>query len=380
MSSVTSGGSAARAEDPGHAGSDEPVDDGGHLRVWFRSLVTLAPAPSPRWSIALQAALSMFLPLGLFTALGRSDLGLQAAGGAFVATYLTAVAPAARARALPVLGVALVACAAAGVALAPFPLLAALGLVVVTLVIAVLHFGFRLGAPGPVFFVLAYGIATHVTAVVDGRRHADPVLFLVALTTGVAITCATAGVFVLVRRVVRPGSERIGQSIERRFALGPDSRALLVRVVVVAAIGTLLSLLLVDAERAYWAVCAGVAVIGVNAGRRVAFIRGSQRLVGTVVGAGLFAALAALPLPGFALPVLFGALQFGAELFVIRNYALALVFITPLVLLLIVSTSPAGGAGTPGALIAERVVDTLVGATLGALSGFVHPRAYARRG
>lgn len=64
----------------------------------------------------------------------------------------------------------------------------------------------------------------------------------------------------------------------------------------------------------------------------------------------------------------------------IRNYALALVFITPLVLLLIVSTSPAGSAGTPAALIAERVVDTLVGATLGALSGFVHPRADARRG
>ncbi|WP_052674426.1 hypothetical protein [Microbacterium azadirachtae] len=89
---MTSGGSAARAEDPDHAGREEPVDDGGHLRVWFRSLMTLAPAPSPRWSIALQAALSMFLPLGLFTALGRGDLGLQAAGGAFVATYLTAVA------------------------------------------------------------------------------------------------------------------------------------------------------------------------------------------------------------------------------------------------------------------------------------------------
>lgn len=348
--------------------------------MWFRSLVTLAPAPAARWSIALQAGLSMFLPLALFTVLGRGDLGLQAAGGAFTATYLTALAPATRARVLPVVGIGLVLCAAAGAALAPYPVLAAIGLVVMALLVAALHFGFRLGAPGPVFFVLAYGLATHVTAVVDGRRVADPILFLAAMTVGVAMTCATATVFVLIRRALRPGSEWVGQEIEPRFALGPDSRALLVRVVLVAAIGTLLSLLLIDAERAYWAVCAGVAVIGVNAGRRVAFIRGSQRLFGTVVGAGLFAALAALPLPGFVMPLLFGALQFGAEVFVLRNYAFALVFITPLVLLLIVSTTPQAGAGAPSALIVERVIDTLVGAVLGAVSGFVHPRANAPRG
>lgn len=376
---VISGEQAAPERHPGSADPDARHPETGHLRVWARSLVTLQPAPSARWPVALQAALSMFLPILLFTVLGRRDLGLQAAAGSFVATYLTAFAPTLRARLLPALGAVIVLCAAAGALLAPYPVLAAAGLVVVALVIAVSHLSLRLGPPGPVFFVLAYGLATHITAVSDGHRAADPRTFLLAMTVGVAMTCAIALIFLLVRRVVRPGTELIGQETVPRPRLDADARAMLIRVALVATAGTLLSLLLVDAERAYWAVCAGIAVIGVNAGRRVAFIRGTQRLAGTIVGAGLFAVLATLPIPALVMPVVFGALQFGAELFVLRNYAFALACITPLILLLIVSTGPAAAAVAPSALIAERVVDTLVGAVLGALSGFVHPRADAGR-
>jgi uncharacterized membrane protein YccC len=132
-------------------------------------------------------------------------------------------------------------------------------------------------------------------------------------------------------------------------------------------------MLVVDPARAYWTVAAGLAVIGVNAGRRVAFIRGSQRLVGTLAGAALFAAFAFVPIPAWLLPFVLGALQFAIEIFVVRNYALALVFITPLVLTIIAAAAAASGAVT-GGLILERVVDTLVGAVLGAASGIVHPR------
>ena len=50
------------------------------------------------------------------------------------------------------------------------------------------------------------------------------------------------------------------------------------------------------------------------------------------------------------------------ELTVVRHYALALVFITPLVLL-IIGAATGEGANVPLAL--ERVVDTLVGAAVG---------------
>lgn len=345
----------------------------GHFRVWARSLFTLPPAPGPRWPIALQAALSMFLPVALFTVLGHPEIGLQAAGGAFTAIYLAWASPARRVRLLPVIGLALLLCAALGALVAPFPTAAAIGLVLLSVAAGALHYGYRLGPPGPIFFVLVYGLATHVTSIVDGHRLVEPLPFLGAVTAGAAIAYAIAVVaFLLTRR--RTQKAAVEAPLPRIPRLDADGRALLVRVAIVAIAGTLLSVLLVDAERAYWTVTAGLAVIGVNAGRRVAFIRGSQRLVGTVVGAVLFVALAFIPVPVFLLPFVLGALQFAIEMLVVRNYALALVFITPLVLI-ITSTAAGATVGVTDQLVWERVLDTLVGATLGAVSGIVHPRA-----
>jgi hypothetical protein len=346
----------------------------GHFRVWARSLFTLPPAPGPRWPIALQAALSMFLPVALFTALGHPEIGLQAAGGAFTAIYLAWASPARRVRLLPLIGCALLACAAIGAVVAPFPVAAATGLVVLSILAGALHYGYRLGPPGPIFFVLVYGLATHVTSIVDGRRLVEPLPFLGAVTAGAAIAYAIAVVAFLLMRKRSGGIEPPMPRIPR---LDAEARALLIRVAIVAVAGTLLSVLLVDAERAYWTVTAGLAVIGVNAGRRVAFIRGSQRLVGTIVGAMLFAGLAFIPIPVYVLPFLLGALQFAIEMLVVRNYALALVFITPLVLI-ITSTAAGGSGGVADQLVWERVLDTLVGATLGAVTGIVHPRADRR--
>ncbi|KHK96444.1 hypothetical protein LK09_15535 [Microbacterium mangrovi] len=341
--------------------------------MWVRSLVSFAPAPAPRWPMALQAALSMFVPVGLFTLLGHPSVGLMAASGAFTVIYVAWATPAQRIRILPVIGLALLVCAALGAVVAPWPAVAAIGLVVVAIVSSALHYGYRLGPPGPLFFVLVYGLATHVTAVVGGKRVVDPLLFLAAFAAGVAIAYLIAVVAAVIMHSVRRPDPDSVRRLPRTPSLDADSRALLVRVAIVAVLGTLLSVLLVDTARAYWTVCAGLAVIGVNAGRRAAFVRGNQRLVGTVVGAGLFAGLAFLPIPVWLLPFLLGGLQYVVEILVVRNYALALVFITPLVLI-ITSTAGAASGVVTTALILERVVDTLVGALLGAASGIVHPR------
>ena len=80
--------------------------------------------------------------------------------------------------------------------------------------------------------------------------------------------------------------------------------------------------------------------------------------------AALLAAVA-LPLPVWALGLVLGGLQFVIELVVVRHYALALVFITPLVLL-IIGAATGDSASLPLAL--ERVVDTLVGAAVGTVA------------
>jgi uncharacterized membrane protein YccC len=157
-------------------------------------------------------------------------------------------------------------------------------------------------------------------------------------------------------------------------SLDADARMLLLRVVVVALIGTLLGVV-VDPARTYWIVGSAVAVIGVAAARRAAFERGLHRLLGTLVGAAVYILLALLHPAGIWLAVLLGALQFTIELVVVRHYALALVFITPLVLLL---TGAATGSIGSLDVAGERLLDTLIGAALGAASGVLHPRAEPR--
>ncbi|WP_295012537.1 FUSC family protein [uncultured Microbacterium sp.] len=342
-------------------------------RVVVRGLIAFQPAHAPRWPVALQAALSMFLPVMFFTLIGQPGVGMMAAGGAFTAIYLVGAAPSVRIRLLPVVGMTLIACAALGTVLAPFPLLAAVGLVLVTVGVSALYYAVRVGPPGPVFFVLVYGLATRVTGEVDGHRLVHPLVFLGALALGVVVSYAVAAIAMLIGRIRHGAHPGGGLRLERRPRLDAEQGALVIRIALVAVIGTVLSVLVVDPARGYWVVCAGVAVVGVNAGRRVALVRGSQRFVGTVVGAALFTVLALLPIPSLLLPALLGVLQFSVEIFVVRNYALALVFITPLVLFII--TAVAGLHGTLTiALVGERVVDTLVGAVLGAVTGVVHPR------
>ncbi|WP_378147310.1 FUSC family protein [Cnuibacter sp. UC19_7] len=342
----------------------------GGLASWTLDLVRVRPAPHPRWPIATQAALAMALPVGLFTLLGQPLVGLQAAGGAFTALYLASASVRERARALPLVGLLLIGCAAAGALVAPDPAAVAVGLVVVTVVSSALAYAFALGPPGPVFFALVYGMATNVTAVVDGVRRVDPLSFLAVFIVGCLIAYAVA-VAPLVVPAVRRRSARALRTLLPGPRLGVETRLLLVRVAIVAVVGTVLSTLWIDQERAYWAVCSGIAVIGVNAGRRTAMVRGSQRFVGTVAGAGLFALIALVSVPAPLLALVLAALQFLIELLVVRNYALALVFITPLVLL--ISSAAVPGADL-GGLAMERVLDTLLGAVLGMLTAFIHPR------
>ncbi|WP_036329259.1 FUSC family protein, partial [Microbacterium sp. B19] len=60
-------------------------------------------------------------------------------------------------------------------------------------------------------------------------------------------------------------------------------------------------------------------------------------------------------------------MQVGAELFVGRNYGIAMVFITPLALLMISLASPA----TPDMLLRDRVLETVIGVAVGTLVAIV---------
>lgn len=335
------------------------------------SLFALAPKRGPRWHLATQAALGIAVPIAVMTLLGEPSLGYIAASGAFTVLFAGTAPVIDRARILPFVAAGLVASAALGVALSANAWLVSIGVVVVAIVSAALAFGFHLGPPGPLFFVLVFGLSAHVIA----SSPIAPLVYIAALAAGCLFSYLVA-----MAPLLLPRSRRITARPLRELLPGPaftpDSRMLLMRVAIVAVIGVLLGLV-IDPTRTYWIVGSAVAVIGVAAARRAAVQRGLHRMLGTVVGAGVYALLALLHPSGLWLALLLGALQFTIELVVVRHYALALVFITPLVLLL--TGAATGDIGSMDVAF-ERIVDTVVGAALGAASGLLHPRAGAKTG
>lgn len=330
------------------------------------SLFALAPKRGPRWHLATQAALGIAVPIAVMTLLGEPSLGYIAASGAFTVLFAGTAPVIDRARILPFVAAGLIVSAALGVAASANAWFVSIGVVVVAIASAALAFGFRLGPPGPLFFVLVFGLSAHVIA----SSPIAPLVYIAALAAGCLFSYLVA-----MAPLLRPRTRAIRARPLRELLPGPaftaDSRMLLLRVAIVAVIGVLLGLV-IDPTRTYWIVGSAVAVIGVAAARRAAVQRGLHRMLGTVVGAGVYALLALLHPSGLWLALLLGALQFTIELVVVRHYALALVFITPLVLLL--TGAATGDIGSMDVAV-ERIVDTVVGAALGAASGLLHPRA-----
>lgn len=338
------------------------------IRELTRSLLALPPAPGPRHAVAVRAALSMGVPFALLTLLGNEALGLQAAAGAFLALFAAGMPAKDRAKVLPVAASGLLLSAVLGIALAPWPLFFAVGLIGVAVAMSAFAFAFSLGPPGPVFFVLLYGLSGNVTVVVDGHRANAPGVFLLAVCGGMVCSYLFA-LAPLLRRDARRVPSRPLRDLLPGPWMGRGEIELVARITIVAVLGTAVSVVVLDPHRAYWTVAAGVAVVGLSAVRRVSLGRGLHRTVGTLLGALVFLAVAPLGEYACALVVLLPALQFMIEHVVVRNYALALVFITPLVLFITEAAVPGANVEVTAWV---RVVDTATGSLIAMLTVPMH--------
>jgi len=110
----------------------------------------------------------------------------------------------------------------------------------------------------------------------------------------------------------------------------------------------------------YWAMVAAVVpLVGHTTRHRIR--RGVQRIVGTVLGLLVLAAVLLLGLEPWQTVLVMALCQFGAEMFIIRQYLLAQVFVTPLALISTLLVVPA----SPSALLRDRIIETVIGAAVG---------------
>lgn len=329
-----------------------------------------------RWSVGAQAALAMGLPLAVFTIAGQQQLGIVASLGGLAALYCAALRRIDRLRALPPVVVGMVVASAAGVLCSGELWLTITCLTVVAAVASAITFGIGLGPPGPIMFVNVAAISAHLAAPAKNDGAAMNGASVVAM---VAIGAVLAYLVVVAPLVLPSVRRREGLGIALRalfqpFELESATIAVAMRVVIAVAVGGLLSGP-AGAHRSYWVIIAAVAVLQTGNSRRLTAMRAIQRVLGTIGGVFLFAALDATAPSGAWLVVVIMLLQFATEVVVTRNYALALVFITPLAL--VIATS--GHADSPITSVHGRIADTLLGATIALAVFWGHGWFQARR-
>ena len=94
-----------------------------------------------------------------------------------------------------------------------------------------------------------------------------------------------------------------------------------------------------------------------------------QRIIGTFIGLGLCWIILLLVKKIWIICLVIVILQFILEILVPRNYAVAVIFITPLTILLTEASNPL--INNPNMFISIRFFNTLLGSSIGAIGGWV---------
>lgn len=317
--------------------------------------------------VALRAAISVAGPLLVLWAIGRLDLGMYASFGAFAALYGRKDAFGDRLRMQAAAGGVLIATMLAGTGLsfidAP-SLVSVLAVAVLASLVTLLAYTMQWHPPGPLFAVFAAGATATIPA--SAASFADVVvvggasaLFALVVTTAFAVASARG----LPPLAGRRSPVRVGM-LAGEMAITVGAAALLA-----GAAGLLLG------SHWYWATVGAVAAVsGAHVSARL--IRGLQRLAGTLIGVVVAAGLLALHLPPLAVIAAAVVLQAGAEMFIGRNYGIAMIFVTPLALLMVelASSTPAE------VLLRDRALETVIGVTAGTLVALASAAVRRRRG
>lgn len=335
-----------------------------------RALHRLEPANNDHLA-ALRVALSVAVPSLLLLAAGRTDLMIYAVFGALTGMYGRSEPHQLRLRHQGQAALVLLTGVAVGVTLS-INHIHSWWLVAVEATLAgvgsVYSDRVHLKPNGPFFGILALGACASVPTTV-------PWYAAILIAGGSALFSILIGFSGWMRRRAwKPGATR---SVPARSSAGRRELAVHAAryVLAVGAAGTVG--VISGSGHPHWAMAAAaVPLAGADLPSSVR--RGVHRIVGTFLGLAVTAvvilpgpwALAAL-YPAFEEPVhhatvlalLVILFQFATELFMTRHYGLAMVWFTPVILLMTQLAFPA----EPQVLILERAVETLVGALLGIL-------------
>lgn len=306
---------------------------------------------------AFRIALGIAIPLLVLLAAGRLDLAIYAAFGAFTGIYARHEPRRSRVVRQSIAGGLLTASVLVGALLSRLDAgvwIIAIVTSVVSGLGAVLAARFGLKPAGSIFFIFA-------CAAVGSVPHGAAVWLAALIAAASAAICVGLGA---VAHHFGEGQAGIPLARLTSDLTAPELLAHGVRFTLAPLLAGVLGILSTASmpllSHPYWAMVAAVAPI--TPPHRTARVqRGLHRIVGTLGGLVVTAFLLSFDTAAWQLVIWVIVLQFLAEIFVGRNYSVALFFITPLALMM----TQIGNPQPVQALLVSRGVETIIGAVVG---------------
>ena len=318
--------------------------------------LTTVNASDRRWHMPFAAALSSGLPLLVGAYFGRMDYGLISSLGGLVFLYLLETPMYHRMVSLMACAFAMIASYALGVISHLYPPAMTLTLTFTAILVTMVCRYFHMAPPGSFFFIMAAAIGTNA----PGEIMEVP-LKVGLLSMGCLLACLIAFCYSLA--VLRTQPPRAIAPLP-----APTFDYVIFDAIVIGAfVGLSLAIAqILQLDQAYWVTISCLAVIQ-GMSLRAVWEKQLQRLIGTGVGLLLAWGLLLLPLNEWTIALVMLLLAFLIETLIVRHYALAAIFITPMTTLLVEAATI---GQTPAAtLIAARFWDTVLGCLIGLLGG-----------
>ncbi|MFJ4209166.1 FUSC family protein [Paenarthrobacter sp. NPDC089675] len=315
---------------------------------------------------ALRCAVGVFVPLITLTLIGRLDLAVFASFGAFTGIYGRNEPHSVRFRSQVRAGgfmLLIILCASLTARLAPalgiegisYSWLLTAATTLVAGLASVVVAAWRLRPGGSLFHIFAFAAIASITA----QPPLWEAMFVAVLTTVLCLLIGMSARVAKSHRTPWKRPPRIRHTQPERRAIWLEGAGYLVAAGLAGTIATLVGQRL-GFGHTYWAMVAAVVpLVGHSTRHRVS--RGVQRIAGTVIGLVLLAGILWLNPAPWAMVLVIAACQFGAELFIARQYLVAQVFVTPLALFATLLAAPVD----PNLLLRDRIVETVIGAAVG---------------
>ncbi|MDF2048764.1 FUSC family protein [Arthrobacter sp. Cr_A7] len=340
-------------------------------------MFSIAPANKDHHP-ALRCAVGVFVPLFILVLLGRLDLAIFASFGAFTGIYGRGephgirFALQLRAGLLMLLVILLAALAARmeaawGLDVPTTTWLLVLATTVVAGACSVAISWLRLRPAGSLFHIFAFA----AIASIPNQPPLWQGMLVSVLTTGFCLLIGFSSRVLPSHRTPWARPRPIRRTPDEKRAAWLEGFGYLVAAGLAGALATWAGERLGFGHN-YWAMVAAVVpLVGHTTRHRVR--RGIQRIIGTILGLVILAGIVLLGLQPWQTVLVMALCQFGAEMFIIRQYLLAQVFVTPLALISTLLVVPSA----PGILLRDRIIETVIGAAVG-IAVVLAPGAWRR--